>query len=288
MRNIMAAGLAGIVLAFGMGPLSAAASPARPAEPMLQESPQKTAPPPADPARHPLVRLGFELSIGFSTIPRLINGAIDVPASIRFLPTIEPEPHLVASSNVETRTTMLFLMRAAPRIRIGPVSLAGGIEYPVNFENIMIDERAVYSLENFDAWYEACLRETTRFFVEAGFHPEESIRVGLGWMTSHLRYEFRSGNDKDTYIPSDYWFVPEHYVTHGIYEYYPVAEESYNRFYAFMEFSEDGLGAAVSLAYGNNPFQGRTYFYEGAPLSLTPGPSHAVTFALSFSYRLGK
>jgi hypothetical protein len=240
-----------------------------------------------DETKPAFLRLNLDFGIGLSSIPRFITGARDVPASIRWLPTILSEPHLVAKPNAETRTTMLFTLRAAPRIRIGPFSLGAGIEHPANFESILLDERAVYSLENFDAWYEAVLREKTRTFVEAGFHPDETLRIGVGWMTSRLVYEFRSGNDKTTYIPSDYYFVAEHYVDHGVYKTYEIAREAYDRFYAFIEYAEESLDGRLCVSYGKNPFAGKTYLWEGAPLNLVSGPANAVTISFTVGILIG-
>lgn len=244
-------------------------------------------PPPLD-RKPPLIRLGFDVGLGFSSIPRFIMGAVDVPASLRFNPTILEEPHLVADTAVETRHTALFTLRAAPRIWIGPVSLGGGVEHPAHIESLLLDDNAVYSLETFTAWYETVMRETTRVFVEAGFRLGPEMRAGAGWMTSRLRYELRTGNDEDTYIPSDYFFVAEHNVSHGVYQRFTLAEESFPRFYAFLEYNADGLGLLVQLAYGRNPFHGRTYEWDDAPLSLTSGPAGALTLACSLIYVFGR
>jgi hypothetical protein len=251
-----------------------------------QERPAPLAP--DAPAKRPLIRLSFDIGLGFSSIPRFLKGAVDVPASLRFNPTILEEPHLVADTAVETRHTALFTLRAAPRIWIGPVSLGGGVEHPAHIESLLLDDNAVYSWETFTAWYETVMRETTRVFVEAGFRLGPEMRAGAGWMTSRLRCELRTGNDEDTYIPSDYFFVAEHNVSHGVYQRFTLAEESFPRFYAFMEYAVDGLGLLMQLAYGRNPFQGKTYEWDGAPLSLTSGPAGSLTLTCSLIYVFGQ
>lgn len=239
-------------------------------------------------SKPPLFRLGFDIGLGFSSIPRFIKGAVDVPASLRFNPTILEEPHLVADTAVETRHTALFTLRAAPRLWIGPVSLGGGAEHPAHIESLLLDDNAIYSWETFTAWYETVMRETTRFFMEAGVRLGPEARAGAGWMTSRLRCELRTGNDEDTYIPSQYYFIAEHHVWHGVYEKFTLAEEDYPRFYAFLDYNVDGFGILIQLAYGKNPFHGKTYEWDGAPLSLTSGPNAAVTLACSFIYVFGR
>ncbi len=239
-------------------------------------------------AKPPVIRLGFEIGLGVSSIPRLIQGASDVPAALRFNPSILDEPHLVADTTAATRHTALFTLRAGPRLWVGPICVAGGVEHPAHIESLLLDESAVYSLETFTAWYETVMREKTRLFLEAGIRLDDEARAGLGWTTSRLRYELRTGNDEDTYIPSDYYFVPEHYVDHGVYERFTLAEERYDRWYAFLEYSVDGLGLLVQVSYGKNPFSGKTYAWEGEPLSLAAGPSGAVTLSCSLIYVLGR
>lgn len=251
-----------------------------------QEPSAPASPPPA--SKTPLLRLGFDIGLGFSSIPRFIKGAVDVPASLRFNPTILEEPHLVAGTAVETRHTALFTLRAAPRLSIGPVSLAGGVEHPAHIESLLLDDNAVFSMETFTAWYETVMRETTRVFVEAGVRLGPEARAGAGWMTSRLRYELRTGNDEDYYIPSDYFFIAEHNVSHGVYERFTLAEEYFPRFYAFMEYTVDGFGLLLQLAYGQNPFHGKTYEWDGAPLSLTSGPAGALSLAVSLVYVFGQ
>lgn len=251
-----------------------------------QDLPAPSSPPPDN--KPPLIRLGFDIGLGFSSIPRFIKGAVDVPASLRFNPTILEEPHLVSDTAVETRHTALFTLRAGPRLSIGPVSLGGGVEHPAHIESLLLDDNAVYSWETFTAWYETVMRETTRFFIEAGFRLGPEMRAGAGWVTSRLRCELRTGNDEDTYIPSDYFFVAEHNVSHGVYERFTLAEEDFPRFYAFMEYTVDGFGLLLQLAYGRNPFQGKVYEWDGAPLSLTSGPAGALTLACSLVYVIGR
>jgi hypothetical protein len=217
----------------------------------------------------PALRLHLDVGLGLGYHKPFAKGVTDVPAEIRYVPYIPTPPHLIETDDIATQSSLTMDFRLAPRLTWKWFSLSGGFEYPLRLISLPILERMYFSLEDTDIFYEGREGEGLRTFVEVSVFPIESLKIGLGWMTSKYHYEFRSGTTKTFKVGSGmYWHIPEYGYSEDTYRKYTVAEEDFGRYYFLVGIGDPDsqISLNLNLFIERNPFAGHLYEYAGSPI----------------------
>jgi hypothetical protein len=215
-----------------------------------------------------------------------IKRASQIPAQIRYIPSIPTPPNLVETDSIETRTRLVTSFRLGSRLTYGSISVYCNIEWPLTLVSFPFEEWT-YSRENWNAGYGGYESETVRFFTGLGFTFFHNFRFISGMLFSKYSYVFRSFTEKTVVMGSGmYYGIPEKGKQRNTYKKYKVASERFQRLYASATLldEEDRLSVTLVLLFENNPFWQKKYKFNGEPLVFEMRPEHRLGVHLSFAF----
>ena len=152
-------------------------------------------------ALHIPISIGVDVTVG-ALCGLTYNGpsaesVADVPIDIRTVSGI-----VIQKADVRTKGRLSIDVRAAPKVAVWPFYVSAGPELSLtvaHFPMRYIDDGRMNFSEGEAVYYEAKEKENLiRLTAEAGIQRKPSVRLGVGYKESFIRYRIESGDVKNS------------------------------------------------------------------------------------------